>query len=70
MTTFLAVLAGWLGAALAEPCSGAEYRQFDFWLGEWEVESGGKRAGTNRITRVQGGCGCSRSGAAPTARPG
>lgn len=39
------------------PCSSAEHRQFDFWLGEWEVRGpAGKVAGTNRITRAFGGC--------------
>jgi len=38
-------------------CSAAEYRQFDFWLGEWEVTTpDGKVAGLNTITRVAGGC--------------
>ena len=39
------------------PCTGAENRQFDFWLGEWEVRTGdGKLAGTNRIESILGGC--------------
>lgn len=39
------------------PCSSPEHRQFDFWLGEWEVRGpAGKVAGTNRITREFGGC--------------
>ena len=39
------------------PCSAPEHRQFDFWLGEWEVRGPtGKVAGTNRITREFGGC--------------
>ena len=38
------------------PCSAAEYRQFDFWLGEWDVVEKGKPAGTNRITSILGGC--------------
>jgi len=38
------------------PCSAAEYRQFDFWLGEWDVSADGKPAGRNTITRVQEGC--------------
>lgn len=40
-----------------EPCSAPEYRQFDFWLGEWEVTGAdGEVAGTNRIEAVLGGC--------------
>jgi hypothetical protein len=39
------------------PCSAAEYRQFDFWLGEWDVHTpDGKLAGRNVITRIAGGC--------------
>ena len=39
------------------PCAGAEYRQFDFWIGDWEVQSpDGKPAGTNRITQILDGC--------------
>lgn len=42
----------------AAPCSSAEYRQFDFWLGEWEVSNpSGDVVGTNTITSVSGGCG-------------
>jgi hypothetical protein len=40
------------------PCSAAPYRQFDFWLGEWEVtDSAGKPAGRNRIVSLFNGCG-------------
>ena len=38
-------------------CTGSEHRQFDFWLGEWDVQhASGKPAGRNRITSVHGGC--------------
>lgn len=38
-------------------CSAPEHRQFDFWLGEWNVHGpGGKLAGTNSIRREIGGC--------------
>ena len=38
-------------------CDGEEHRQFDFWLGEWNVHTpDGKLAGTNGITREYGGC--------------
>jgi hypothetical protein len=43
-------------AAAPAPCSMPEYRQFDFWLGDWNVSSNGKPAGTNSIHRVHGGC--------------
>lgn len=43
---------------LAPPsqCTSPEYRQFDFWLGEWNVTSNGAPAGTNSIVVIQGGC--------------
>lgn len=42
----------------AAPCGSAEYRQFDFWLGEWEVSNPeGAMVGTNTITTVSDGCG-------------
>ena len=42
------------GAALQR---GPEFRQFDFWLGRWEVHTpDGKLAGVNRIEREYGGC--------------
>ena len=44
-------------AAYAGPCDGPAFRQFDFWLGEWQVHKpDGKLAGSNRITREYGGC--------------
>jgi hypothetical protein len=39
------------------PCSAPEYRQFDFWLGDWDVVNpAGKPAGHNHITSEYGGC--------------
>lgn len=39
------------------PCTAPEHRQFDFWIGEWNVKTpDGKVAGVNRIERVEGGC--------------
>ena len=38
-------------------CSGPEFRQFDFWLGDWDVKlPNGKVAGTNSIKSILGGC--------------
>ncbi len=37
-------------------CCSEKHRQFDFWLGEWEVKSNGKPAGRNTITLVQDSC--------------
>jgi hypothetical protein len=40
------------------PCNAPEHRQFDFWIGDWEVRTpDGATAGSNRITGVLGGCG-------------
>ena len=37
--------------------STTEYRQFDFWVGDWEVfNPSGKRVGTNKVVVLQGGC--------------
>ncbi|HYC93690.1 MAG TPA: tetratricopeptide repeat protein [Thermoanaerobaculia bacterium] len=39
------------------PCSGPEYRQFDFWLGEWDVfNPAGQQIGRNQITSTNDGC--------------
>lgn len=55
-----AATVSWPTGAAAQttgPCSAQEYRQFDFWIGSWEVYSpDGKRTGNNRIERVLGGC--------------
>jgi len=42
----------------AQPdCAAPAYRQFDFWLGEWDVFTpAGTRAGRNRIVSVSDGC--------------
>jgi hypothetical protein len=38
-------------------CQSAEPRQFDFWLGRWEVFTpDGKKAGDNLIEAIDGGC--------------
>jgi len=44
-------------APAAKPCSAPENRQFDFWVGNWEVKNPkGELEGTNRIDSIQGGC--------------
>jgi hypothetical protein len=44
-------------AAKPVPCQGAEARQFDFWVGRWEVFTpDGKKAGDNVIEPIDGGC--------------
>lgn len=43
---------------VAERCAGSEFREFDFWLGRWEVRNPeGELAGHNEIRREAGGCG-------------
>ncbi|MEZ4896280.1 MAG: hypothetical protein R2806_05570 [Saprospiraceae bacterium] len=37
---------------LADP----KFRQFDFWIGDWDVYMNGQLAGYNTITRAEGGC--------------
>ena len=38
-------------------CQGPEFRQFDFWIGDWVVENpAGQKVGENLVTREQDGC--------------
>jgi len=49
-------IAGWNPAAMAA-CDAEQYREFDFWLGQWQVyRPDGKLAGENTITAEYGGC--------------
>jgi hypothetical protein len=57
----LAVTAGTAGAQTPgnspAPCVAPEHRQFDFWIGEWDVTTpAGAVAGKNRIARILNGC--------------
>jgi len=47
-----------LSDRLLKPCEFApEHRQFDFWIGDWEVRNPqGQLAGTNRVQRLEDGC--------------
>jgi hypothetical protein len=38
------------------PCTQEQWRQFDFWVGQWSVTEQGKPAGTNHIERILDGC--------------
>lgn len=38
------------------PCSGPEYRQFDFWLGEWDAVWSDTGKGHNTVTQELGLC--------------
>ena len=39
-----------------KPCSMPENRQFDFWIGDWDVTVGGQMAGTSSIQLILGDC--------------
>jgi hypothetical protein len=44
-------------AAQPAPCSSTEHRQFDFWIGEWDVQGqNGQQLGQNTITTILKGC--------------
>lgn len=43
-------------AAPPPPCQTEQHRQFDFWIGQWNVTSNGQPAGTNHIRAIHGGC--------------
>lgn len=57
-----ALIAAWIAIAPADAanegsCTAGEHRQFDFWLGEWNVHTpDGKLAGANSIKSEYGGC--------------
>lgn len=55
---FVILLVGFVASAqaAAPACEDSAFRQFDFWLGKWRVEAGGKLAGTNSITSAHNGC--------------
>lgn len=69
-TAFLTLLAACLTQAVSaqtqnnsasqskpsKPCSMPEHRQFDFWVGDWDVQAGGQQAGTNTIQLILGDC--------------
>ncbi len=59
-TTILIVAAGSAQAQQTPPpaaCTAPQHQQFDFWVGDWNVfNPKGQQVGTNRISRVSGGC--------------
>jgi tetratricopeptide (TPR) repeat protein len=40
----------------AHPCETAEFKDFDFWVGEWDVTSAGSPAGSSRIQKILNNC--------------
>lgn len=56
-TLLLAVTAQVAGAQQSTPCTAAQHRQFDFWIGTWDItDPRGQRIGINRIERILNGC--------------
>ncbi len=45
-----------LGSVPTPNCAVPEFRQFDFWVGDWRVTQGERHAGDNHIARILGGC--------------
>ncbi len=44
-------------APASKPCETEQHRQFDFWVGDWQVtQADGTVAGTNRIEKILDGC--------------
>jgi hypothetical protein len=47
----------WGQQAQQRPCAAEAHRQFDFWVGTWEVSNAqGDVVGTNEISSILGGC--------------
>ncbi len=40
----------------AHPCEGTDFRNFDFWVGEWDVTAAGQPAGTSSVQRILNNC--------------
>jgi hypothetical protein len=51
-----ATLSGGTEPGRKSACSDPAARQFDFWIGHWQVTENGKPAGTNHIQRILDGC--------------
>lgn len=44
-------------STMSPSCSAPQYRQFDFWLGDWDfVGTDGKKSTEDRVVHVLGGC--------------
>jgi hypothetical protein len=61
--SFAVTMLVWLGSsqlqaqnAPPQRCDTPEFRQFDFWIGDWDVTTNGQPAGTNLITLEEDGC--------------
>jgi hypothetical protein len=57
VVAFLSLLAPGSVSGQPSPCADPAYRQFDFWLGHWQVTTAdGRVAGENRIRMAENGC--------------
>jgi hypothetical protein len=57
LTALSAAILAPAAVAADTACGASEYRQFDFWLGDWNVYTpDGRLAGVNRIASEYGGC--------------
>lgn len=55
--TILFLLLAIQAAAQQKPCSSPVYRQFDFWIGEWEAFApNGQKAGDSKISLILDSC--------------
>jgi hypothetical protein len=57
-TLMLTVVLQSVATAPAAACTTPEYRQFDFWIGDWDVTDlkTGQHAGSSRIEQLYGSC--------------
>lgn len=64
-------ISGKLIASQPKPCSAEEYRQFDFWIGDWEVKDVKNNiVGHNKIFPVLEGCALSENWSGASGNPG
>lgn len=57
LITFIAISFTGFAAFSQLPCSGPEYRQFDFWVGQWEAFGPkGNKAGDSKISIILDSC--------------
>lgn len=52
--------------AMSPSCAAPQYRQFDFWLGEWElIGADGKKSAEDKVVQILGGCALQENGGSP-----
>ncbi len=72
MQTITLLAAGLMMTAAAAACQAPEFRQFDFWIGDWDVSSPANPGGVSRnvIARINDGCALREEYATPTGYEG